>query len=102
MIHQDAGAFKGGSQARCPSATVAFSAEFHRIVARSSIASSDIARATFEEVQGALALARKLFPVVEDSVAAAVFAHNPDCFRIVRRDTLAGSAMAAYLPLNDI
>ena len=102
MIHQDAVAFNEGKEARCSGARVAFSAEFHRIVSRSSISSGDIAHATIEEVKGALALARKLFPVVNESVAAAVFEQNPDCFRIVRRDTLADSAMSAYLPLNDI
>jgi predicted GNAT family N-acyltransferase len=101
MIHQDAVAFGDGTSPRSPSARVAFSAEFDRIVARSNIASSEIAHATIEEVKGALALARKLFPVVDEAVAAAVFTHNPDCFRIVRRESLADSAMAAYLPLND-
>ena len=100
MIHQDAESFESGVPSRFPGARVAFSSAFFRMVARSRITSEDIAVARIDEVLGALELARTLFPVVSDDVARAVFGHNPECFRIVRRASLADSAMAAYLPLT--
>lgn len=99
MIHIDPNSFSSPRQPIKGSA-VAFSAEFYRLVRRSTIDSADIVLATPTEVLGALALTRKLFPVAADEVALAIQAHNPECFRIVRRGSLAESAMAAYLPLN--
>ena len=80
--------------------TIAFSDEFHRIVAKSSVRSADIEMATKDETLRALNLARELLPVASDAVVGAVYDHNPECFRIVRREPFAASFMMAYLPLN--
>ena len=80
--------------------TLAFSDEFHRIVSKSSVLSSDIRVATAEETLQALDLARATLPIAAETVVKAVYAHNPECFRIVRREPFASSYMMAYLPLN--
>ena len=80
--------------------TIAFSDAFHRIVSKSSLRSADIQMATRDETLRALNLARELLPVASDAVVNAVYTHNPECFRIVRREPFASSFMMAYLPLN--
>jgi predicted GNAT family N-acyltransferase len=80
--------------------TIAFSDAFHRIVSKSSVRSADIQMATRDETLRALNLARALLPVASDAVVSAVYTHNPECFRIVRREPFASSFMMAYLPLN--
>ena len=81
--------------------TIAFSDAFHRLVAKSSIRPGDICVATEEETLQALELARKSLPVAPDEVVRAIYRHNPECFRIVRREPFTGSYMMAYLPLNE-
>lgn len=80
--------------------TIAFTDGFNRIVAKSTIQSCDIHTATLDETRQALQLARNSLPVASDEVVQAVYAHNPECFRIVRRDPFSASYMMAYLPLN--
>ena len=80
--------------------TIAFSEMFHRIVAKSSILPGDIRVATLGETLEALALAREALPVASDDVVRAVYAHNSECFRVVRREPFSSSYMMAYLPLN--
>ena len=81
--------------------TIAFSDTFHRLVAKSSVCSEDIRLATLEETLCALQLARETLSVATDSVVRRVYAHNPECFRIVPRVPFAASFMTAYLPLNE-
>ena len=80
--------------------TLALSDAFHRIAAKSSIGPADIRIATAAETRDALRLARATLPVASDDIVQAVYAHNPGCFRIVRRDPFAASHMLAFLPLN--
>ena len=87
-------AFNGGH------GSLAFSTEFDRIVAKSSIRSSDIRIASLDETLAALDLARATLPVASPDVVRAVYAHNPECFRIVPREPFSSSYMMAYLPLN--
>ena len=79
---------------------LAFSEEFHRIVAKSAVRSDDIRVATLEETLEALDLARATLPIASEAVVLSVYKHNPECFRIVRREPFASSYMMAYLPLN--
>ena len=71
---------------------IAFSEEFHRIVDKSTISSGDIRVATLDETLEALSMAR--------AVVRSVYAHNPECFRVVPREPFSSSYMMAYLPLN--
>lgn len=79
---------------------LAFSESFHRISARSSIQPGDIQVATLEQTLAALNMARATLPVASDEVVRRVYAHNPECFRIVVRQPFSASYMMAYLPLN--
>jgi GNAT superfamily N-acetyltransferase len=100
MSRYDPNSFKSAVPLGGSGPGIAFSPDFFRMVARSNIRSEDIDLATPAEVLTALSLTRKLFPIASDKIALAVQQHNPECFRIVRRDTTANSPMAAYLPLN--
>jgi predicted GNAT family N-acyltransferase len=79
---------------------IAFSERFGKLVAKSSVQSADISTATLQETLEALSLARKSLPVADASAVRTVYNHNPECFRIVRREPFETSLMMAYLPLN--
>lgn len=100
MSHYDPNVFNSATPLGHAPAAVAFSADFYRMVSRSTITTDDIAVATAAEVLTALSLARRLFPVAADDVVLRIQKHNPECFRIVRRAQTAQSPMAAFLPLN--
>lgn len=80
--------------------SIAFTQEFHRIVVKSSIKDHDIRIATLDETRKALLLAHEMLPVAAIEVVQAIYAHNPECFRIVERLPFCNSYMMAYLPLT--
>lgn len=86
--------------APCTHAKIAFNPTFYSMAARASFSADRIAHATLAEVLKALDLAGRTLPVASHAVAARIFAHNADCFRLVRESDFARSPMMAYLPLN--
>lgn len=79
---------------------LAFSEQFEKLVARSSIASAQITIPSEQQLLAALELIRETLPTAAAEVVQAIYRHNPECFRVVWRGDLAASPMMTYLPLT--
>lgn len=80
---------------------LAFTSDYHRLVARSADAALPISVPSDAEIDAALAIVRREMKLADLAAIDAVRARNPNIFRVIRRGaSIADWPFIAFLPLN--